>query len=100
MIRGTTPTHTFTIPFNTSNIQKVKILYCQNDELILRKKTQDCTLDGNTISVRLTQEDTFKFNCKANVHIQVRILTERGDSLVSKEIVASVGKCLEDEVLA
>lgn len=99
MIRGTTPTHIFRLPFDTSLIDEVRIIYSQNDEQILVKETVDCNLDGNTISVTLTQEDTFKFDCKKCVQIQVRVLTARGEALASKIKHIDVEKCLDNEVI-
>lgn len=99
MIRGTTPTHIFRLPFDTSLIDEVRIIYSQNDEQILVKETVDCNLDGNTISVTLTQEDTFKFDCKKCVQIQVRVLTAGGEALASKIKHINVEKCLDNEVI-
>lgn len=99
MIRGTTPTHTFNIPFDTSLVDEVKITYAQDDEIIFFKSTSDCTLEGTTISVTLTQEDTFRFDCKKSVEIQIRILTLGGDVLTSIPEKVRVGKCLDNEVL-
>ena len=67
MIQGTTPTHTFNIPFDTSMVKEVKILYAQDDVKILEKKNGDCTLTGQSISVTLTQEGTFLFDRKKPV---------------------------------
>lgn len=99
MIRGTTPIHTFTIPFDISLIKEVKIIYSQEDEQILCKRMEDCVLEGTVIKTSLTQEDTFKFDCKKPVQIQVRVLTIDHEVLASNIINVTVGKCLDDEVL-
>lgn len=99
MIRGTTPTHIFRIPFSSLSIKDVRIIYAQNDEQILVKETADCEMDGNTISVTLTQEDTFKFDCKKCVQIQVRVSTAGGQVLASKIKHIDVEKCLDSEVI-
>lgn len=102
MKRGTTPTHTFTLPFDATLVAKARILYAQNDTVILRKEGSDITINGNTLSVRLSQEDTFKFTMGFTryVEIQVRILTPTNDSLVSDIIRVPVERCLEEDVLA
>lgn len=100
MIRGTTPTHTFNIPFDTSMVKEVKVIYAQNDAVVLEKNTVDCTLDAQSISVTLTQEDTFLFDCKKAVEIQIRVLTLGGEALTSVPKKVGVSKCLDDEVLA
>ena len=100
MIRGTTPTHSFKLPFDTSLIKRVKILYAQCDKLLFHKEAEDCTLSGDTIKTTLSQEETFLFNCKNMVQIQLRVLTHAGDVITSDEMAVPVSKCLDDEVLA
>ena len=100
MIRGTTPQHTFTIPFDVSLAKEVMIIYAQNDVEVFRKTTEDCQMYGKTISVTLTQEDTLLLNHKHNVQIQVRLLTNDGKALVSNVKLVSVRKCLNSEVMA
>lgn len=99
MIRGTTPTHTFNIPFDTSLVDEVKILYAQDDVVVIEKTTADCTLDYKKISVTLTQEDTFAFDCKKAVEIQLRVLTTAGEALATVPEKVGVTKCLDNEVL-
>lgn len=95
MIRGTTPTHTFTLPFDSIMIAKARIIYSQNDNIVLTKTP---TIDGNTLSVKLTQEDTFKLNPNHSVEIQVRVLTPGNDSLASEIIRVPVSRCLEEDL--
>lgn len=99
MIKGTTPTYTFTLPFDTSIVNKVKITYAQDDVTTLEKYTTDCTLNDETISVTLTQEDTFLFDCKKPLEIQIRILTSGGDVIASVPQTIGISKCLDNEVL-
>ena len=99
MIRGTTPTHTFTIPFEVSEIKTVKITYAQDDVVVCEKTMSDCELTGTTISTVLTQEDTFKFDHTKDVQIQLRILTISGQALASIVEKVGVSRCLDDEVL-
>lgn len=99
MIRGTTPIHTFTIPFDTSLLHKVKIVYAQDEIPIITKNIEDCTLNGFDIKVKLSQEDTLAFNCKKFVEIQIRVLTKHGEALTSLPMKESVERCLDDEVL-
>lgn len=99
MIRGTTPLHVFTLPINTALCKEIKITYAQDDHPVLMKKKNDCTLNGNTVSVRLTQQDTFLFDHEKNVQIQVRVLTLTGEALCSTVKRITVGRCLESEVL-
>lgn len=99
MIRGTTPTHRFVLPFNTDMIQTVQIIYAQNDEMVLTKGNDDCTLDGNTVSIKLTQQETFLFTEDVCVEVQVRVLTHDKDALASHVMRVHCDECLSDEVL-
>ena len=99
MRRGTTPTHTFTIPFSVNNVADALIVYAQGEEEVLRKTVRHCHMDGNTLSVDLTQEETFLFNCNKKVQIQVRVLTTEGKALASNIITTDVAKCLSNEAL-
>ena len=99
MIRGTTPTHTFKIPLDAGGLKSVMVIYAQNNVEVFRKETADCTLDGNSISVTLTQEETLKFNHRNHVQIQLRLLTDRDEALASDIKVVDVKECLNSEVL-
>lgn len=100
MIRGTTPAHTFTLPFDVSSIKEVKIIYSQADRIVFCKKTEDCELEGMSITTHLTQEETFMFDCKKMVQIQLRILTTTGDALSTEVMEYTVKKCLDNEVIS
>ena len=99
MKRGTTPTHTFTLPFETSLLKTVRVVYAQLGQVILVKTGGDLNLSDNTVSVKLSQEDTLRFNCSHPVEIQIRVVTLLGDVHNSDIKRVSVGRCLENEVL-
>jgi hypothetical protein len=99
MIRGTTPTHIFTIPFDTALIADLRISYAQCGKEVVVKKKEDATLDGQTITVKLSQEETFNFDCSKRVLVQVRVLTLGGEAVSSEVMVVSVEQCLNNEVL-
>lgn len=99
MIQGTTPTHVFELPFDISAIKAVKVVYEQGNEIILEKGNDNCTLIGNTVEIKLTQEETFLFKTNEFVKIQIRILTFGGQALTSVPETVTVGKCLDKEVL-
>ena len=99
MIQGTNPVHTFKLPFSTEAVQSIRILYAQDDEVVVAKETADCTLEGDKATVELTQEDTLSFNHKKKVEIQVRVLTVDGKSLVSDPKCVTVRQCLDKDVI-
>lgn len=96
---GTTPTHTFVLPKNVGAIKKVHITYHQHDRLVLEKHEDDCTVNGNVVKTRLTQEETFLFSPTSEVSVQIRVKTSGDDVLGSDVIRISCGECLTDEVL-
>ena len=96
---GTTPTHKFTIPINTDVVKEVEVTYCQANKIILQKHIGDCQLEGNAIKTTLTQEDTFLFDEKQNVEIQVRVLDLNGAAFASNIMCVDAKRCLSKEVL-
>ena len=99
MRQGTTPRHTFELPFGVDVIDKVRVIYSQNGINKLIKEKGDCILEGNTVQVNLTQEDTFLFDCRYPVKLQVRVLTIGGDALATEPYSMTVYECLEMEVI-
>ena len=99
MIRGTTPTHTFTLPFAVSMVDDVMVIYAQNDVEVFQKNTRDCVLEGNTIQTTLTQDDTLRLDHRQNVQVQLRVLTIDGTAMASRVYVMGVEQCLNDEVM-
>ena len=99
MIQGTTPTHKFNIPFNTEGIERVRIVYEQAGDVVLTKENEGCTMSGNTLIVRLTQEETLLFKSNVSTRIQVHLRTKSGEAYASTLMRVSVFELLEKEVI-
>jgi hypothetical protein len=99
MIRGTTPNHTFTLPFDVKTIAEIHIIYSQGSRKLVKRKS-DCTLKGNTVTVKFTQDETLSFDSRQLVELQVRVLTNNGEALASTIWEFTVQRLLEDEVIA
>lgn len=99
MIRGTTPTLEFTVPFDTSILAEAWVTLSQNDEVVLNKQLKDCKCDGRKLSVKLTQEETLLLDCKCLTELQIRARTLEGEALVSQIITADTGRILKDGVI-
>lgn len=97
MRRGSTPTHTFTLTLDADWIDKVRVLYSQNNELVFRKEGDKVTVDGQKVIVELTQEDTLRFS-EGIVEVQLRVNTTGGKSIPSQIYSIPVSRLLEDEV--
>lgn len=96
MIRGTTPTCTFGLPFETSIIDKLYITFYQTTSELFTLENEDCVCTGSTITADLTQTQTLLMNAEYPVSIQIRILTTDGDAIASNIIHTSVDAILKD----
>lgn len=96
MYRGTTPTLKFNLPFDVSFINTVWITFSQKDKEIFTIETKDCTLNNKTIITKLTQKQTLQLKGSNEVEIQIRILTQEKDALVSNVMKTFVHKILRD----
>ena len=108
MIRGTTPTHTFTFDrLDPTTFKVMNVYYAQQGKEILVKEKNDFTFSSKETdngivyqaSVMLTQEETLNFNSKHNVKVQMRALTADDRALATKEYELSVWDVINDEVL-
>lgn len=99
MIRGTTPSFTFKLPFPVAALANAKLTIRQG-ETTLEKKLCDCEAGENILAFKLTQEETFLFDCHSFVKVQLRVVTERGDALATGVYDVPVNQCLDGEVLA
>lgn len=99
MIRATTPTHRFTLPFDYNTyVKKILITYSQRGVIVLEKHENDVQIDGNIVSYKLTQEETKLFS-NGDVSVQVRVLTLNNEALASEKYSVHIDNVLNDEVL-
>lgn len=73
MIQGTTPTFTFTIKnqeINLSEATNVYVTLAQGIKLI-EKQGSDLQIDGSTVSVWLTQEESLKLTEGLDAEVQI-----------------------------
>ena len=99
MIRATTPTHIFNLPFKTDTIKELLITYSQRKTPVVQKLMDDCVFDGKTIAVTLTQRDTARFSDRRAVEIQLRVLTTSDAALAGNITEVDVGRILGDDIL-
>ena len=99
MIRGTTPRLDFKVPFDPSTAKRIWITFSQGGKEVFTVEKKNLTLDGQTISVTLTQKQTLSLVSAANVDIQLRVSFSNGDTdeaLASEIITTSVQRILKD----
>lgn len=85
--------HTFTLPFEVPEGSSVRVVYAQNNIVILERTTETCTVAGNMVSLQLTDKETLLFDCEPHyiegryepymVEVQIGIKTPSGDKLWS-----------------
>ena len=100
MYRGTTPTLTFTLPFEVEQISKISLVFFQSHKLVFEKTKEDFTFEGNNLILKLTEKETLQFNASSNpVEMQFRVLVN-GDVIASKIMKVEVKRILCEEVLS
>lgn len=96
IIRGTTPTLEFTIPFDTELIEEAFVTLSQNREVIIDKPLKDCECSENKLSVQLTQDETLSLVCDCITEIQVRVKLKDGAAMASNIITVDTNRILKD----
>ena len=97
---GTTPTHTIDLPFDASLVKDFRVSYAQVNRELVSKKKSDCELSGNSVIIRLTQQETFRFAYGKVLEVQIRGITTGNDVFESEIVELTVGKSLNKEVLS
>lgn len=97
--RGTTPTHTFTLPFERELVSELRITYAQNKKDIITKEMKDIKFANNEIILTFTQEETYQFEADKEVQVQIKIKTIDGLVLNSDIIRMRVDASLDNEVI-
>lgn len=104
MTRGTTPTHTFTLPddLKTETLSALYITYAQRGKTVLEKALSDVTINNGVIACALTQAETLLFSVQNHarsmddVAIQVRMKTSDGTAMASDIMCIPVMDVLKD----
>lgn len=100
MIRGTTPTLTFNLPFDVSNLKTAYVTIKSKDKTVkVEKSLAECTAVGKSIIATLTQADTLLFEGRKNVRVQLRVLTKSDEALASNIYTVPMGEILKDGVI-
>ena len=99
IMQGTTPIHTFKLPFDTSIIKTVRIIYSQCGKKLFSREGDQVRRSENIIETTLTQEETFKIDPENIVEIQIRIIDNANNAANTRIMRVSAEKCLETEVL-
>ena len=95
IVRRTTPTITFKLPFQTDTVSNLEIYFGQ-PKLMFTKTEEDCVLDGDLIAVTLTEEETLMLDDKLLLKMQLRFVFTNGRKGASKPIYCDVIEIMKD----
>lgn len=98
MRRGTSPTLTFTTPYAAENILSGYITFEQRGAIVVDIALNDpnVTINDNSISVNLTQEQTLALTTADVCKIQIRALLIGGKAVASNIVQDTVCPILKD----
>ena len=98
MRQGTTPTIQITTnDIDLNEMQNIYVVFEQNG-YILKKESSDLDIEGNVISVLLSQEETLNFK-EGICNIQLRMITKGGVAIASPIKTTKVYRVLNKEVI-
>lgn len=98
MRQGTTPTIQITInDIDLNEMQNIYVVFEQNG-YILKKESSDLDIEGNIISVLLSQEETLNFK-EGTCNIQLRMITKGEVAIASPIKTTKVYRVLNKEVI-
>lgn len=98
MRQGTTPTIQITInDIDLNEMQNIYVVFEQKG-YILKKESSDLDIEGNVISVFLSQEETLNFK-EGTCNIQLRMITKGGVAIASPIKTTKVYRVLNKEVI-
>ena len=100
MIKGTTPTLEFELPFEISLVKNAYVTLSQKGVVVINKKYGECSCTGNILSVKLTQEDTIRLTDNDIVEIQLRVLTTSDDALASEIWTTTAERILYEGIIS
>lgn len=101
---ATTQSDTFTLPIETNTCSKIQVTYTQDKNKIVKlykngTLPSGMTLDGKRVIIRLTQDETIKFNSDSMVKVQIRVKTNTGDVFASQKWKVYVDTSLNEDIL-
>ena len=100
MYRGTTPTLTFKLPIQTGQITALSVAIKQDGVLRLDKGLEDVTMDSDTITLTLTEDETLTLRASENMPLRVQLRVGVGDTRMASQVFEmTVDEILRDGAL-
>ena len=100
MYQLTTPKHRFFLPkaVPADELEWALISYEQNGSIVLEKDLASLTIEGQVLSIRLTQEETALFDEKTPAWVQLRC-GARGLAFASRKFQITIKEVINKTVL-
>lgn len=100
MTRGSTPTHTFTLPYSVDTAKSLRITYSQGDLVKVSKEKSDCEIESNKVIVKLSQGETLGFFSGMDAEVQLKLLLADDTVVISNICKFYVSEDLDGEVIS
>ena len=100
MIKGTTPTIHYDLPFESSLISTAEIVleYVDaNKKVLIVKGLADCTFGEKSIEAFLTQEETLQLPAPSIAYVQLRVVTTDGTVMATVAKKVDIKRLLKDD---
>lgn len=98
MVRGSTPTFTCDLGTDSALFPSISATFVQEDTLTLLLPHDRMTLDGESVSFSLSEEETLAF-APGTAELQLRVATEDGTILLSDIRRVAVRRRLPEDSL-
>ena len=90
IIRGTTPTLTFNLPFEVSTLEMGFIVIQQGGSTVIEKEFSDCVCSGTSVAAQFTQNETLKLCSHCNAEVSLVVKTLVGERLETENPIEVV----------
>ena len=99
MYRGTTPALAFKLPFQASELAEAWITIAQMGRSAIKRTLDECIIDGDTLIIELSQEETLALRSGHATEAQIRARKTTGEALASNIMPVDVNRILEEGVI-
>lgn len=100
MYRGTTPTFTFKLPIDADTITAASVMFRQPGREPMEKTLADCTLDGQTLTCSLTEDETLSLQALTLYPLEIQLRVGVGSARMASQIFSvPVERILKDGAL-
>jgi hypothetical protein len=99
IVRGTTPPIIYTLPFQVDGIDVGFLVVKQGQIVVIERSLSECICEGNTVTAKLTQEETLALESNCNADVRLVVKTYDGNRLETVDSVLAVSDTHKDEVI-